>query len=79
MAMGIPSVASNVNGVKEILDGYGLLFEKGNEKELAELIMKLESDKIFYDQVANTCSIRAQEYDITKMVDSYIDEYKKLI
>ena len=79
MAMSRPSIASDVDGVREILDGYGLLFKKGDEKELATLLLKLESDKYFYQKISNSCYERAKEYDITKMVDSYIDEYKKLI
>lgn len=79
MAMSKPSIASDVDGVREIIDGYGLLFKKGDEKKLASLLLKLESDTEFYKIIADKCYNRAKEYDITKMVDSYIDEYKKLI
>lgn len=78
MAMSKPSIASNVDGVREILEGYGLLFERGNEKELASLLLKLEADKEFYQKISNSCHERAKEYDITKMVNSYINEYKKI-
>lgn len=79
MAMGKPSIASDVDGVREILDGYGLLFAKGNEKELASLLLKLESDKEFYKVIADKCYNRAKEYDITKMVQSYLNEYSKIL
>lgn len=79
MAMYKPSIASDVDGIREIIDGYGLLFEKGNEKKLASLLLKLESDKEFYQKISKACYERAKEYDINKMVDSYIDEYKKLL
>lgn len=72
-----PFIASNVPGLKEIVKGYGLLFERGNDKELAALIMKLYEDQEFYNKISNRCLKRAKEFDIHKMVDRYIKEYKK--
>jgi len=78
MAVGKPTIASDVDGVREILVGYGLLFEKGNVEELASLLFKLESDKKFYEEIGRSCLVRAENYDIRNMVDSYVMEYKRL-
>lgn len=75
MASG-PFVASRVPGLREIVDGYGLLFQKGNERELAECVLKLYHDKKYYNEIALKCLQRAEEFDIIKMVNSYIDIYK---
>jgi glycosyltransferase involved in cell wall biosynthesis len=75
MAAKKPCIAANIEGVKEIVENYGLLFEKGNSKELANIILSLYNNTNFYNYVANKCFIRAKYFDIEKMVDSYISLY----
>ena len=77
MAAGKPFVASNVDGLAEVIGGGGLLFERGDEKELAAHITKLLNDPVFYKEIADRCFKRAQQYDIEKMVDQYEDIYTK--
>lgn len=76
MAVGKPFLASNVNGLKEVVDGAGLLFELGNSSELASLLLKLSKDQNFYDSVATQCMQRAREFDISATVDKYNYIYK---
>lgn len=78
MASGRPSIATDVSGVREIVNDHGLLFKPGDAQELANHILKLYEDKVFYDKIAKQCLERAQEFDIQKMVDSYIQVYKKV-
>jgi len=78
MASKLPCIATNVDGIKEVVEGYGLLFERGNVKELANLITKLTVDKEFYAKVAQQCFERAQDFDINNMIDQYISLYKKV-
>ncbi|KXS42125.1 MAG: Glycosyltransferase [Candidatus Frackibacter sp. T328-2] len=78
MAAGKPVIASDVNGLKEIVNGFGLLFEQGNEKELSFLINKLISDQDFYKEISNKCYNRAKDYSIRKMTNSLIKVYEKL-
>lgn len=70
-----PFIASNVQGLKEIVGGYGLLFEQGNEKDLATKILELYNDKVYYQKIAHQCLMRAQEFDIQKMTDAYLKLY----
>jgi glycosyltransferase involved in cell wall biosynthesis len=79
MASGKAFVASNVPGLREIVNGAGILFEKGNEKQLANEILKLLSDSEYYNLTANKCYQLANEYDIGKMIDSYIRTYNENI
>ncbi|MET3028182.1 glycosyltransferase [Flavobacterium sp. UW10123] len=79
MASGKPVIASNIDGVKEIVEGYGLLFEKGNDEELAQLIYKLFDDIEFYHKNAQQCLERSKDFSINKMIKSYINIYKSLL
>ncbi len=78
MASGKPVIASNVPGLSEIIKDAGLSFEKGNYKELAKKIISLE-DEDYYKQIANSCLQRAKEFDIKKMIESYICLYKEVL
>lgn len=79
MASGKPFIASDVPGLREIVKGAGLLFTKGDEKELAKHILELSNNQEYYDKIVKQCSRRAQEYDIKFMVDGYIEVYKNLL
>lgn len=75
MSVGKPFVASDVNGLREVTKGYGLLFPHGDEKALAEIIMKIHDDQVFYQQVAEKCYERARQFDISKTVEGYNEVY----
>lgn len=79
MSVNKPFISSNVDGLREVVDGYGLLFPHGDDKALSSIIMKLSDDKAYYQQVAAKCWERAQMFDIQKMVDAYNDVYEGLI
>ena len=79
MSSGRPFVASDVDGLREVTKGYGLLFPHGDAAALAEIIRKLHDDKAFYDEVAEKCHQRALMFDIEKMVDGYEAVYKELV
>ena len=78
LASGKPVVASDVPGLAEVVGGAGILFPKGDEKALGEIILKLASDKEFYEKTAATCSRRAQDYDIRKTAEAYLAVYEKV-
>lgn len=76
MASGKPFIASNVDGLREVTNGYGLLFEHANAEDLAKKIMLLCEDEDFYKQIAVKCWERARMYDINKMFYKYKMIYK---
>ena len=79
MASRKPVIASDILGIKEIVKDYGLLFKKGNEEELAFQINRLMEEDDFYKETAEKCFFRANEFDINKMVERYIEIYKKML
>lgn len=74
-----PLIASNVDGLRQVVEGAGLLFEKGNASELANLIERLANSKNFYLKTAQACKERAQEYSIEKTAAKYVDIYSELL
>jgi glycosyltransferase involved in cell wall biosynthesis len=79
MASGKPFIASDVPGVSETVKDAGILFPAGNEKKLAEEILKLLNDKDYYNDVALKCVKHAMNYDIYKMVEKYIKLYQSVL
>ncbi|CEJ70995.1 N-acetylgalactosamine-N, N'-diacetylbacillosaminyl-diphospho-undecaprenol 4-alpha-N-acetylgalactosaminyltransferase [Chryseobacterium oranimense G311] len=77
MVCGIPLVASNVDGLAQVVNGGGMLFEKGNEEDLKSKIISLE-DKDYYIKVAERGLAKAYEFDIKKMIQSTLELYSSL-
>ena len=73
-----PFIASDVNGLKEVTKGYGLLFPHEDAKALAEEIEHLASDEAYYNEIAERCYNRALEFDISNTVSGYADVYKNI-
>ena len=78
MASGRPFLASDVDGLREIVKDAGILFPEGDERALARIIMDLCNDPYRYRQVASSCQERARKYDISAMVNGYDNLYKSL-
>ena len=79
MASGRPFVASDVDGLHEIVAGYGLLFPHGDAQALADIILKLSEDKVFAAQIEHRCQERAKEFDIYKMAEKYLNVYREVL
>lgn len=79
MAAGKPFIATNVDGLREIVEGAGELFELCNSDQLANIVLRLESDKKYYDDVASKCLVRASKYDLSNMVNEYMNTYLDII
>lgn len=75
MGCGVPVIASDVPGLREVVYGAGYLFEKGNSRELARKIILLNENRKVYQECVDKCLRRAAEYSIEKMIDSYIQVY----
>lgn len=79
MASGKPFIASDVPGLTETVKDAGILFPQGDERKLAEEILKLMDDKEYYNRVASSCVERASNYDINTMVDKTIELYNEIV
>ena len=74
-----PFIASDVNGLREVTKGYGLLFPHEDAKVLADEINHLSSDEAYYNEIAERCYNRALEFDISRMVSGYSCVYNDVI
>ena len=79
MASGRPFIASDVDGLREIVGGAGVLFSHGDEKDLAQKILYLSKNPEEYQAVAKRCQEKARRYSISSMAKNYLDLYQKLI
>lgn len=78
MASGKPFIASDVPGLTEIVRGAGYLFQLGDSKQLAEIILNLDRHIENYQQISNLCQQRAKQFDIKNMINNHIKLYQKL-
>ena len=79
MAAGKPFVATDVNGLREVVKDAGVLFELCNSEQLATILMRLASDKEYYEKIVSQCRKRASQYDILQMVDKYLKVYQEIV
>lgn len=79
MASGRPFIASDVDGLRDIVKGAGLLFPYGDSRALADLLLQLTSDRELSKKTASACQARARQYDITHMVQGYLQVYQNLL
>ncbi len=78
MAAGKPVIASDVDGLREVVKDAGILFSPGDYQQLAQIIKQLTSDRTEYNRIAHLCINRAKAYDISAMVMSYEHIYKDI-
>lgn len=79
MAAGRPMVASDVDGLHDVVGGAGILFPHGDSKALAQKIQWLCEHPSDYLDVARKCQERAMHYDISVMAEKYCDLYESLV
>ena len=79
MAAGIPVIASNVDGLAQVVSGGGLLFEKQNEDDLSEKILTLANDITFQKKLNMTGLDKSKMYDISLLVTRSIALYKNVL
>ena len=75
MSVGKPFLASDVDGLREVVKGAGILFPHEDYRTLANEIIRLEKDPGLYKTVASICRSRAQQFDISEMVKGYSEVY----
>lgn len=71
--MGIPCISSNWNGADEIIDNMknGLLYDKGNYKQLAECIIYYIENYDIALQFANNAMNNIGKYDINNVIKQW--------
>lgn len=79
MACCKPVIATNVDGLKQVVEGAGEVFQLGNVNELAVRVNALLKDETYYQRCAEACRKRASQYDIQQMVDKYLKVYQEIV
>lgn len=74
-----PFVASNVNGLREVVQGAGELFDINKPEELAAIIQHLKDDKEYYTFIQIRCLERAKQFDIKQVANAYVDLYGRYV
>ncbi len=77
MAGGIPVIASDVDGLKQLVEGAGRTFHKGDEKDLAKQINMILDSDISKSLITNGIQ-RANDYSITNTANQYVELYKQV-
>lgn len=78
MSAGVPTIATDVPGLAEVVKDGGILFSVGDFKGLAKIIFSLErNDK--YEKIKNSGIKKSNLYDIKITAQKYIDLYKRLV
>lgn len=75
MASGRPFIASDVDGLHEIVSGFGIIVPHENEIALADSIIKVTTDKDYAQDVILRCTERVKLFDISIMLRLYNDVY----
>lgn len=79
MACGKPFIATNVNGLREVVRKSGILFENGAHEELAKILQHLAEDSNYYHNVVDKCMQRSSMYDIGVVEKRYMDLYQRYV
>lgn len=79
MACGKPVIATNVDGLKQVVEGAGYLFEVGDYKSLSKMVVGLIDNKNQYDSMAEKSIKRAEVYNIEMTTDKYIKTYMEVL
>lgn len=77
MACGIPTIASNVDGLAQVVSDGGLLFEKGNEIDLMNKILALE-EYSYYVSIQKRCLESSKKFDVSNTVQQLQTLYRSL-
>lgn len=78
MAAGLPVIATDVDGLKQVVEGAGVLFPVGDAVALAQHIKHILNDKRYYDSLSEASKKRAEKYDISMTAQQYINCYKQI-
>ena len=79
MAAGKPVIASNVDGLSQVVGGAGILFSQGDYEELSEKIQYLAINEEYRASIIDQCIKRACQYDIATMSNRYNSIYQYIV
>ena len=79
MATGLPTVATDVGGVREcVSEDTGILCQPGDPHSMAEAILKLLTDRGFADRMSKASRLRAVRFDYKEVAKTIDDIYSRI-
>ena len=78
MACGKPVIATNVDGLMQVVEGAGELFSVGDYKDLARIVNRILISQTLYEEMSRQSRVRAAEFCITQTAQKYTKVYKSL-
>ena len=79
MASGKPMIASDVEGMRDLVGGAGLLFPQGDAEALATLIREVCENPEKAREIGHRCRERAMQYDIAETANRYHALYEDVL
>ena len=79
MASGKPMIASDVEGMRDLVGGAGLLFPQGDAEALAALIREVCENPEKAREIGRMCRDRAMQYDIAETAKRYHALYEDVL
>lgn len=79
MASGKPMIASDVEGMRDLVGGVGLLFPQGDADALAALIREVCENPEKAREIGRKCQERAMQYDIAETAKRYHALYEEVL
>ncbi len=78
MACGLPTIASDVNGLRQVVEGGGMLFQPGDYKNLAKLIISISSTPTMYRNLSTKGILKSKKYGLDKMAAKHLLVYNSI-
>ncbi|MBU2447443.1 MAG: glycosyltransferase family 4 protein [Bacteroidetes bacterium] len=81
MSMGVPSIATNVDGIPEVIDNNinGILVDPMDYNMIAESIERIKTDNNFYSYISkNARHTIVSKFDLKQMINKTEDLYTKV-
>ena len=78
MAAGAPVIASDGDGIRELVEGCGLLFPRGDAQALSQRIRSVCEDPSSAEPLRERCRSRAGQFSISRTAAAYLEIYNNI-
>ena len=76
MAAGLPIVATDVGGIRDIVTDNGILIPRGNPEDMARAMEELYRNQALYERMAAAAGNNVRGYDLSNTVAGYSELYR---
>lgn len=79
MAGGLPVIASDVDGLRQVVEGAGMIFPQGNEQALADAVNNINNNDALRTRLITMGLSKAHAYSILTSSRKYFQLYTKVV